>query len=145
MKPEFGSIFGSINYDNHAGIEQAYLVTQEIKIDFLQFIEPVSISMPEFRRLWKVREYEGSIEKDTGNTNITDVIRQHEKFLHSKAIDFSETPEDRFVNVHIYGRSKLGEDFLITLMVVRGERLILSYSIKANEKEMVESIANKLT
>ena len=69
------------------------------------------------------------------------MIHQHEKFLHSKAIDFSESPDDHFVNVHIYGRSKLGEDFLITLVVVRGERLNLSYSIKAKEKEMAEMIA----
>ena len=49
------------------------------------------------------------------------------------------------MNVHIYGRSKLGEDFLITLVVVRGERLSLSYSIKAKEKEMAEMISSKLS
>lgn len=83
-KSEFGSIFGSINYDNHAGIEQAYLVTQEIRIDFLQFIEPVQISMSEFRRLWKVREHEQTLNRETTNTymsgqlrNVADVIRQH--------------------------------------------------------------------
>lgn len=27
-KSEFGSVFGNINYDNQAGIEQAYLVTE---------------------------------------------------------------------------------------------------------------------
>lgn len=49
------------------------------------------------------------------------------------------------MNVHIYGRSKLGEDFLVTLVVVRGERLSLSYSIKAKEREMAEMIAGKLS
>jgi coatomer subunit beta len=68
VKPEFGSIFGSINYDNQAGSEQAYLVTEEIKIDFLQFIYPVDIGMPEFRRLWKDKPCEKLIKKETNNT-----------------------------------------------------------------------------
>lgn len=94
--------------------------------------------MPEFRRLWKSREHEQTLTRESTNTyifsyssNVTDVIRQHEKFLHSKAIDFLDSPADHFVNAHIYGRSKFGEDFLITLVIVRGERLNLSYSIKA--------------
>jgi coatomer subunit beta len=62
VKPEFGSIFGSINYDNQAGTEQ------EIKIDFLQFIYPVHIGMPEFRILWKDKSCEKHLNKETNNT-----------------------------------------------------------------------------
>jgi hypothetical protein len=76
---------------------------------------------------------------------VADVLRQHEKFLNSKVIDSSETYDDHFINVHIYGKSKLGEDFLITLVIVKDEeRILLSYVIKAKEKEMVEMIASKL-
>lgn len=64
---EFGSLFGSINYDNQAGIEQAYLVTEEIKIDFLQFIYPVSIPLATFRELWKTVNNEQSVSKETSN------------------------------------------------------------------------------
>ena len=65
---EFGSLFGSINYDNQAGIEQAYLVTEEIKIDFLQFITPVLIPMATFRDLWKEAPHEQSLTKETSST-----------------------------------------------------------------------------
>ncbi len=37
---QFGSVYGYINYDNQAGLEQPYLITEEIKIDFMQFIVP---------------------------------------------------------------------------------------------------------
>ena len=40
---EFGSIYGYINYDNQAGIEQPYLITEQIKIDYMQFIIPFKI------------------------------------------------------------------------------------------------------
>lgn len=49
------------------------------------------------------------------------------------------------MNAHLYGKSKLGEDFLITLVIVRGEKTQLSYSIKAKEKEMVQLLARKIT
>lgn len=49
---EFGSIYGYINYDNQAGIEQPYLITEEIKIDFIQFIQPAKIVQNEFKLKW---------------------------------------------------------------------------------------------
>jgi vesicle coat complex subunit len=35
---EFGSIYGFINYDNQAGLEQPYLITEAINIDYMEFI-----------------------------------------------------------------------------------------------------------
>ena len=49
---EFGVIFGYINYDNHAGLEQPYLITEEIKIDYMQYIEPAVISETNFKIEW---------------------------------------------------------------------------------------------
>lgn len=49
---EFGSIYGYINYDNQAGIEQPYLITEEIKIDFIKYIVPAKIHESEFKIKW---------------------------------------------------------------------------------------------
>lgn len=46
---EFGVIYGYINYDNHAGLEQPYLITEEIRIDYMQYIEPANISETSFK------------------------------------------------------------------------------------------------
>jgi coatomer subunit beta len=35
---EFGIIYGFINYDSQAGLEQPYLITEEITIDYMQFV-----------------------------------------------------------------------------------------------------------
>jgi coatomer subunit beta len=35
---EFGVIYGFINYDSQAGLEQPYLITEEITIDYMQFV-----------------------------------------------------------------------------------------------------------
>lgn len=49
---EFGSIYGYVNYDNQSGIEQPYLITEEIKIDYMQFIIPSRIRESEFKIKW---------------------------------------------------------------------------------------------
>jgi coatomer subunit beta len=62
-----GLIYGSINYENIAGIEQAYLITKEINIDLIDFIVPASIAILQFRRLWAKYEWENRVGI---NTNI---------------------------------------------------------------------------
>ncbi len=46
---EFGSIYGFINYDNQAGLEQPYLITEAINIDYMEFIEPAEITEANFK------------------------------------------------------------------------------------------------
>ena len=55
---EFGVIYGYINYDNHAGLEQPYLITEEIRIDYMQYIEPANISETNFKIEWEKAENE---------------------------------------------------------------------------------------
>lgn len=62
-------------------------MTEEIKIDFLQFIYPVSIPLATFRELWKVVNNEQSVSKETSNENISNILKQHEHHLHTKVID----------------------------------------------------------
>ena len=50
---EFGVIYGYINFDNHAGLEQPYLITEEINIDYMQFIQPARISEEDFKSVWQ--------------------------------------------------------------------------------------------
>ena len=40
---EFGVIYGYINFDNHSGLEQPYLITEEISVDYMGFILPAKI------------------------------------------------------------------------------------------------------
>lgn len=61
VSSEAGLIFGSINYENAAGISQNYLITNEIQIDISDFIYPAEISLDEFRRLWSKYEWENKI------------------------------------------------------------------------------------
>lgn len=42
----------------------------------------------------------------------------------------------------MYGKSKLGDDFLLTLVIVRDEKVQISYTIKAKEESMAKLLAN---
>jgi coatomer subunit beta len=58
---QVGIIFPSINYENKAGISQAYMITNEIFIDMIDFVRPVSIPQTEFRDLWQRYDWENKI------------------------------------------------------------------------------------
>ena len=58
---QVGVIFPSINYENKAGITQAYMITSEIFIDLIDFIIPEAISLNSFRELWQKYEWENKI------------------------------------------------------------------------------------
>lgn len=62
---EVGIIFGSINYENIAGIEQDYIVTSEIPIDIIDFVYPAPITDKKFRRLWQKYEWENRVNINT--------------------------------------------------------------------------------
>ena len=51
-------IYGYINYDNQAGLEQPYLITEEIRIDYMQYIEPANISETNFKIEWEKADNE---------------------------------------------------------------------------------------
>ena len=55
---QFGIVYGYINYDNHAGLEQPYLITEEIKIDYMQYIQPAVISETNFKIEWQKAQNE---------------------------------------------------------------------------------------
>lgn len=54
---EFGVLYGFINYDNQAGLEQPYLITEEIVIDYMQFVQPAEISETNFKLEWQRAEH----------------------------------------------------------------------------------------
>ena len=62
---EVGIIFGGINYENIAGIEQDYIVTNEIPIDIIDFVYPAYIKDKEFRTLWSKYEWENRVNINT--------------------------------------------------------------------------------
>jgi coatomer subunit beta len=61
---EFGVIYGFINYDNQAGLEQPYLITEEITIDYMQFVEPAELSETNFKLEWQKAEHEVVFEHE---------------------------------------------------------------------------------
>jgi vesicle coat complex subunit len=64
---EFGVIYGFINYDNQAGLEQPYLITEEISIDYMQFVEPAELSETAFKLEWQKAEHEIVFETELPN------------------------------------------------------------------------------
>lgn len=54
-------IFGAINYESNAGVEQAYLITKEIDIDLIDFVFPAQIDFNSYREMWARYEWENRI------------------------------------------------------------------------------------
>lgn len=62
---EAGLIFGSITFENSAGITQGYLITNEIVVDLIDFIYPARIEMETFRKCWSKYDWENRITMNT--------------------------------------------------------------------------------
>jgi len=67
---QVGIIFPSINYEDKAGITQAHMITNQIGIDLVDFIEPCAISVNEFRELWQKYDWENKIQIQTQLTYV---------------------------------------------------------------------------
>lgn len=71
-------------------------------------------------------------------------MKQHEHHLHTKVIDMPSHDED-LVNAHLFGKSKLGEEILITLIIDKKEEsTILDYVVKAKDKGIVNLICQRI-
>jgi hypothetical protein len=57
-------IYGFINYDNQAGLEQPYLITEEITIDYMQFVQPAELTETAFKLEWQKADHESVFETE---------------------------------------------------------------------------------
>lgn len=55
------------------------------------------------------------------------------------------THDEDLVNCHLFGKSKLGEDILITLIIdKKEEETLLDYVVKAKDKGIVNLICQRI-
>lgn len=152
---EFGVIYGFISYDNQAGLEQPYLITEEISIDYMQFVEPAELSETNFKLEWQKAEhevvYETSIPSKAGRYVIAyqrtfaTIIQAYEKVLHARLVGDTALDQNQyFLNCHLFGKSKLGENFFVNLSLFAGEATSLSVTIRSKDKAVRDIIYKEL-
>lgn len=77
-------------------------------------------------------------------SNVASILRQHEQHLHAKVID-APGHEQELSNVHLFGRSRLGEDILVTLIIDKKEdTTLLDYVVKAQDRGIVGLICQRI-
>lgn len=63
------------------------------------------------------------------------IIRVYEKILHAKLVDNIANNENHyFLNCHLFGTSKLGDNFYINLALFSGDEINLSITIRSKDK-----------
>ena len=83
---EVGIIYGTINYENTAGIEQPYIVSKEILIDLIDFIFPASIDIDTYRKLWAKYEWENRFNIQTNITDLYEFMKHIEARLNMRQV-----------------------------------------------------------
>ena len=72
------------------------------------------------------------------------ILKQHEQHLHAQVVDMPDHEED-LTNAHLYAKSKLGEDILITVIIdKKEENTLIDYVVKANDKGIVNLICQRI-
>ncbi len=65
--------------------------------------------------------------------------------LHARLIgDISNNENQYFLNCHLFGKSKLGENFFINLALFAGESINLSATIRSKDKAVRDIIYKEL-
>ncbi|EGR27322.1 hypothetical protein IMG5_197900 [Ichthyophthirius multifiliis] len=142
---DIGVIFGAINYENIAGIEQAYLITKEIDIDLIDFIYPSEIDLNTFRELWAKYEWENRITLNPSGNDLyqfVNHIREHFKLYLLN--DEEEIKNANCICANFYAKTKLDDDFLINLSAEIINNKINGYArIRSKAKGIVVNLGSK--
>ncbi|KRY75241.1 Coatomer subunit beta [Trichinella pseudospiralis] len=117
---ENGVIFGTIVYDVRGSIgDRNCIYLNDIHVDILDYIVPMSCSDEEFRQMWSEFEWENKVAV---NTTITD-LKEYLDFLVKSTNMRCLTPEPAlsgdsgFLAANLYARSIFGEDALANLSI----------------------------
>lgn len=143
---DIGYIFGYINYENLAGIEQANLITKEITIDLIDFTYPVNIDLNQYRKMWAKYEWENRIVLNTNINNLYELVKHIEKQFKVKLIGNEKVIENSTcICANFYAKTKLDDDFLINVSAEIVEEKIQGYAkIRAKNKGIVINLGEKL-
>ncbi|KAL4477504.1 hypothetical protein ABPG74_002654 [Tetrahymena malaccensis] len=142
---DIGVIFGAINYENIAGIEQAYLITKEIDIDLIDFVYPAEIDFNSYREMWAKYEWENRIVINPQKIEMLQFFLQFkEQFKLYMLNDEEEIKNATVICVNFYAKTKLGDDFLINISAESQNGSITgTIRIRSKVKGVVVSIGQK--
>jgi hypothetical protein len=81
------------------------------------------------------------------NRSFKRIIEFYEEQLHAKCVEALEEDgeiEEYFMNCHFYGKSKLGEDFLVNVALFSGEEISSTVTIRSKDQAVQEIIHKQL-
>ncbi|KRX66365.1 Coatomer subunit beta, partial [Trichinella sp. T9] len=149
---ENGVIFGTIVYDVRGSVgDRNCIYLNDIHVDILDYIVPMSCSDEEFRQMWSEFEWENKV---TVNTTITD-LKEYLDFLVKSTNMRCLTPEPAlsgdsgFLAANLYARSIFGEDALANLSIekssLNSEAVVIGHiRIRAKSQGMALSLGDRM-
>ncbi|KRZ40832.1 Coatomer subunit beta [Trichinella pseudospiralis] len=149
---ENGVIFGTIVYDVRGSIgDRNCIYLNDIHVDILDYIVPMSCSDEEFRQMWSEFEWENKVAV---NTTITD-LKEYLDFLVKSTNMRCLTPEPAlsgdsgFLAANLYARSIFGEDALANLSIEKSssnsEAVVIGHiRIRAKSQGMALSLGDRM-
>lgn len=73
------------------------------------------------------------------------IVHAYEKMLHARLVgEISPNQDQYFLNCHLFGKSKLGENFFVNLALFWGESISLSATIRSKDKAVRDIIYKQL-
>ena len=73
------------------------------------------------------------------------IIEVYEKIMHARLVeDIGDSENKYFLNCHLFGTSKLGDNFYINLALFSGEEINLSITIRSRDKAVKDIIYKEL-
>lgn len=114
-----GVIFGNIVYDGQHSDDSRIVILNDVHVDIMDYIKPVTCSESQFRKMWNEFEWENKITIKSPIETLKEYLDELMKGTNMQCL----TPgavigeECQFLSANLYSRSSFGEDALANLCI----------------------------
>jgi len=148
---ETGHIFGSIVYTDMATQEQKLIHLNDIHMDIMDYIRPVTCSDELFRSMWAEFEWENKVAIATSISSLKEFLNHIVTSTKMKCLTSppGEGDTSTFLAANLYARSVFGEDALVNVSVEKKEdndgKLAGYIRIRSKTQGIALSLGDRIT
>jgi coatomer subunit beta len=143
---ETGTIFGNIVYTiSGAGGKRSYIVLNDININIMDYIYPADCSEQNFRKMWRIFEWENKITVKWKESSKTLLEYLKDIISVTKMKSLSPLRKDdncEFLSSNLHAKSKFGESALLNISIEKSSKNTIEGIIRIRSK--TQGIAKSL-
>lgn len=143
---ESGVIFGSVVYDGNTASDFNCVFLNDIQVDILDYIKPLSCSPSKFRTMWDEFEWENKINVITPIHELKTYLDFVLKVTNMKSLTPNQAGDCGFLSANLYAQSIFGEDALANVCLEETDGVVSGHiRIRSKTQGIALSLGEKIS